>query len=282
MDKELIAGALAGSLAAFVVVPLDIVKIRKQYGGSSKVSTSGSTLHCLREILSKEGFHSLYRGSVPSVFGYLCSWSCYFAIYGTMRKELQKSTFNASVVDLVSATSAGFASTTITSPIWVVRTKIMLLQHSKASQRQVNALQVIRQTWNQSGLAGFWAGLSPSYLGLMHVAIQWPTYEYMRREFARIMQSDIQNNNVVLAASLCAKVIASVSTYPHEVLRTRMQTGENRLSLVGTFKSICQREGALALYRGLSTSLIRQLPTTAVVFVAHNSIMRILEGASTR
>ena len=279
MDKELIAGALAGSLAALVVVPLDIVKVRKQYWGNSALA-SGSTFHCLQQIVYREGLHSLYRGSIPSVFGYLCSWSCYFAIYTTMRTELQhyssNSSFNAALLDSLAATTAGFASTTLASPIWVIRTKFMLQQQRQTAYETSSLLQTIRQTWSQNGLKGFWAGLSPSYLGLMHVAIQWPVYEFMRVRVASIASCDVHSNAVVLGASMCAKLAAALVTYPHEVLRTRMQTAsaECRLTLLGTIGSIWRREGAQAFYRGLSTSLIRQVPVTAVVLVVHNSIVR--------
>lgn len=78
-----------------------------------------------------------------------------------------------------------------------------------------------------------------------------------------------------------AKMTASVATYPHEVLRTRLQTYRKLIGTQGQpvdpqhrvpgiirmAKTIVHNEGWRALYRGLSVNLVRTVPNSAVTMV---------------
>jgi solute carrier family 25 folate transporter 32 len=71
---------------------------------------------------------------------------------------------------------------------------------------------------------------------------------------------------------------ASVATYPHEVVRTRLQaqrrlllpTGgppRKRSGIVRTTRKIIHFEGWRGLYRGLSVNLFRTVPNSAVTML---------------
>src|SRR6266403_2826788 len=70
---------------------------------------------------------------------------------------------------------------------------------------------------------------------------------------------------------------ASVATYPHEVVRTRLQTQRRlllpsgvprkRLGVMNTTRKILHFEGWRGLYKGLSVNLIRTVPNSAVTML---------------
>jgi solute carrier family 25 (mitochondrial folate transporter), member 32 len=74
---------------------------------------------------------------------------------------------------------------------------------------------------------------------------------------------------------------ASMATYPHEVLRTRLQTHRHPIGahgrpidpsqrvpgIIQAAKLIIRDEGWRSLYRGLSINLVRTVPNSAVTMV---------------
>lgn len=73
---------------------------------------------------------------------------------------------------------------------------------------------------------------------------------------------------------------ASIVTYPHEVLRTRLQTHRRPLEatpdtggrvpgIIRLAKTIVKHEGGSALYRGLSVNLVRTVPNSAVTMLTY-------------
>jgi solute carrier family 25 folate transporter 32 len=85
--------------------------------------------------------------------------------------------------------------------------------------------------YTTEGLRAFYSGLTPALLGLTHVAVQFPAYEFLKTKFtgqgmgASPTESDPKSHWFgILSASILSKIMASSATYPHEVIRTRLQT----------------------------------------------------------
>ena len=77
-------------------------------------------------------------------------------------------------------------------------------------------------------------------------------------------------------------MVASIATYPHEVVRTRLQTQKRlvnnalregdmppqpRIGVIKTVRDIVRNEGWRGLYRGLSVNLVRTVPNSAVTML---------------
>ena len=90
-------------------------------------------------------------------------------------------------------------------------------------------------------------------------------------------------SDTILLCSAIAKMTASIVTYPHEVVRTRLQTlrlpiAEDassdgmikmhaRRGIIYTTRKIIQKEGWTGLYKGLSVNLFRTVPNSAVTLL---------------
>ena len=204
-----------------------------------------------------------------------------------------------------------------TNPIWVIKTRLMsqsssriATNHSKAPWHYKNTWDAARVMYRTEGLLSFYSGLTPALLGLTHVAIQFPLYEVFKEKFTGIgkgqkeTDEDRSHHFYGLAmAVFLSKVCASTATYPHEVVRTRLQTQQRSTSMpasqglqmregsrkavdhgrplgftstdlryrgtVQTCKTIFMDEGWRGFYAGLGTNLIRAVPsamTTILTF----------------
>ncbi|CAO1628851.1 unnamed protein product [Parajaminaea phylloscopi] len=199
----------------------------------------------LRTIYRDDGVRGFYRGLGPTIFGYLPTWAIYFTVYdgckdllasrGGTRQRGEEDFVN----HILSALTAGAASTVCTSPLWVVKTRFMLQSTKPRSPNEPppykHTLDAFIRIMQSEGPRGFYRGLLPSLMGVSHVAVQFPLYEKLKG-WARTSSWATQTGagsgspdgrdispKVILLCSSTAKMIASVLTYPHEVVRTRLQ-----------------------------------------------------------
>lgn len=311
-----ISGATAGIISALVVCPLDVAKTKLQAQGgfialqrrllSSQLSPGeplpGSVVKrkyhgffgTLSTIFREEGIKGLYRGVVPITIGYLPTWAIYFVVY----EEVKNKTSESRHLDhfpfmshMISALTAGAISTLATNPIWVVKTRLMT-QTAKYTTYH-GTLDAFRKMYRNEGIMSFYAGLGPALLGLLHVAVQFPLYEYLKT-LLKIDETQSKMTQIpqILTASVLAKVFASSITYPHEVIRTRTQIQLPHLSstlvaalnsnpstpattntrkyrgIIQTAKTVYLEEGWRAFYSGLGTNMVRTVPASAVTLLS--------------
>ena len=102
-------------------------------------------------------------------------------------------------------------------------------------------------------------------------------YEYLKKEARSISPDSVESASDLLLASGLSKMTASLVTYPHEVIRSRMMdargpfAGENVLR---TAKRVVKNEGWGSLYAGIHVSLLRVVPNCCITFVSYELILR--------
>ncbi|KAI0791932.1 mitochondrial carrier [Abortiporus biennis] len=308
--KHFVAGGLGGMCGAIVTSPFDVVKTRlqsdlfKEKHGTIGVSGNGvvvaarrtnllwhfvETGHILRDIYRDESPRALFKGLVPTLVGVIPARSINFFAYGN-GKQIIANNFNNgqenSWVHLVAAACAGIATGTATNPIWVVKTRLQLdahtLQTSQPGQSKMlgGSWNTIKQIMREEGIKGFYKGLSASYLGVTEGTIQWVLYERLKKLTANTEgKGGFMEWVGLLGSAGTAKCVASLITYPHEVLRTRLRqplvNGQVKYKgLVQTLRLVIAEEGAKSLYGGLSAHLMRVIPNAAVMFFIYEAALR--------
>lgn len=84
----------------------------------------------------------------------------------------------------------------------------------------------------------------------------------------------------LVGSSLIAKLVASTITYPHEVLRARIQDGRRNFRegnhVFKVVQEVVQKEGVAALWSGVKVNAIRTIPATILSFVSYEYFSRYL------
>ncbi|GAA5943735.1 hypothetical protein JCM1841_002540 [Sporobolomyces salmonicolor] len=133
------------------------------------------------------------------------------------------------------------------------------------------------------GVRGFYKGLSASLLGVTEGTIQWGLYEQFKRMAKAGTAEEEEAGWRVSIAAGAAKLVATVITYPHEVIRTRLRQPvppsgiPKYVSLVQAFQLVVKEEGWRALYGGMSPHLLRVVPNAITMFWVYERVIGLAE-----
>jgi len=279
-----VSGAVAGALGAAVTTPLEVLKTRLQVQTRRKYRT---ILGSLGLIVREEGIRGLYRGLAPTLLALPPNWAIYFCTYEALRGYfVETQTYGTVTVNAISATGAGLVTCVSTNPLWVVKTRFQVqgIQSFKSSHKVFtkdysSTLGALLRIAREEGFRGLYSGLGPSIFGVANVTIMLPLYEELKVLAATRLgkkKSELQAGELA-ASSALAKAVASSITYPHEVVRSRMQISGRCASILPTCREILSEGGLRAFYRGCATNLTRTMPTAAVTFTSFEIISRNLE-----
>ena len=133
----------------------------------------------IRTIVKEEGFGGLYVGIFPTLLTVPLFWSIYWSTYTHFKSSYQEKLPDSPpfVHHILSAISAGAIGDVVTNPLWVTRTRMQtLIFHETTGSRaaSISTFGMIRNIYENEGIGAFYRGLGASFLGLSHVAVQFP------------------------------------------------------------------------------------------------------------
>jgi Mitochondrial carrier protein len=252
---------IGGMTAATLTAPLDVLKTRLQSDfyqaqlAQSRLAKGISphahlsplrsgllhfreTFQILGSVHRVEGWRALFKGLGPNLIGVVPARSINFFVVGNGKRiiaDYGNHGEESAWVVLCAAAMAGIVTSTVTNPIWLIKTRLQLDKNivektgGVAIRRYKNSWDCIKQVVRQEGIRGLYKGMSASYLGVTESTLQWVLYEQMKKSLAkreeRIVLSGRPKNvwdrtvewtgNVGAAGG--AKLVAALATYPHEV-----------------------------------------------------------------
>ena len=308
---QLIAGGIGGTAGVVATCPLDVVqtrlqsttvKIRRTHSSLASVGLinggmnvnvdsrpfSGGILSYMRFIVKTEGLFALYKGLAPNLVGVAPSRAIYFTIYSKTKNffgKLGPLSTSSPLVHMMSAISASLSTSTLTNPIWFVKTRLQLDFRSTGVRKKIESL--IKEVYKKDGIRGFYRGLTASYAGASETVLYFVTYEQAKETLARfrnVSVDDLNSFDHVIGAGV-SKFFATASVYPHEVARTRMRQQlyhpDGRDLYTGffqTLKKVYRDEGRAGLYGGMGAHLLRQVPNTVIMFVTYEAVVKFLSN----
>ncbi|XP_035765448.1 mitochondrial folate transporter/carrier-like isoform X2 [Neolamprologus brichardi] len=246
--ENLIAGLSGGVVSTLVLHPLDLVKIRFAVSDGLELRPKYSGMvHCMKSVWQQEGLRGLYQGVTPNVWGAGASWGLYFFFYNAIKgytKEGRQAELSATE-HLVSAAEAGILTLTLTNPIWVTKTRLVLQYSADRNGKQYKGMfDALVKIYRHEGVSGLYKN----------------PLEY-----------------ITMAA--LSKIFAVATTYPYQVVRARLQDQHNRYNgVIDVVRRTWRNEGALGFYKGIIPNLIRVTPACCITFVVYENVSHFFLG----
>lgn len=156
--------------------------------------------------------------------------------------------------------------------------KISPIGESWTSSSKQTIQETVRALYAEGGIFTFWRGMTANLLGLSHVAVQFPAYEKLKVVFRGNKAEGNEKTAELLLASGISKISASILTYPHEVIRSRMMDirSMHGVGFVETCRRVYAIEGVIGFYAGISVSLIRVIPNTMITFLVYERVLHLI------
>lgn len=139
--------------------------------------------------------------------------------------------------------------------------------------------RTINSTWDglrkiaqNEGPRTLWRGLSPTLVMAVPAnVIYFAGYDWLRTAQASPFRRTVPDAYIPLVAGATARVLAAIAVSPIEMFRTRMQAANHTATAAGHFRETMDglremvgTQGVLSLWRGLTLTLWRDVPFSAI------------------
>ncbi|CAI2172913.1 158_t:CDS:2, partial [Funneliformis geosporum] len=175
MSGRFLSGGLGGVISQFAIYPLETIKTRlmSSSGVSSKSSSDGNILlKTAGGMWKTQGVRSFYKGLIPSLIGVFPYAAVDMSVYEGLKLAYIKRENSLQVemepkqtsvfVSLGCGMISGSIGATIVYPLALVRTRLQAQGTPGHPQTYNGAFDVIKKTYVNEGLRGFYKGLAPS------------------------------------------------------------------------------------------------------------------------
>jgi len=303
--EHLVAGVSGGVVSTLVCHPLDLIKVRFQvYEGHALANPKVSRpqyrglLHAGLTIAKADGLSGLYAGIVPNIVGGGAAWGLYFLFYNAAKNFIRGDADRplSWKENMVCACQSGVVTLGLTNPIWVTKTRLCLQYErlrlkklgqlpassssSSSSSSYSGMTNALGQIYRQEGVRGLYRGFVPGLFGVSHGVLQFMAYEEMKKHYNRYRgaahDARFSTAEYLIFAAL-SKCFAAVSTYPYQVMRTRLQDQHRQYrGLTEVVVCLWKYEGVKGFYKGLVPSLMRVVPATMITFLTYENVSHAL------
>lgn len=176
---------------------------------------------------------------------------------------------------MLAGCASGIASAFITSPIELLKIREQLDYTGRGAKPQT--WQVLKQIWKSNGVRGLYRGLGVTCLRDLGYGPYFFSYELINRLLLSLHeatplpgeQQSLSNLELAFSGAL-AGVLAWVSTFPIDCVKTRVQAGTSADGgMVSAAREIYSQGGVGAFWRGVGATVLRAIPVNATLFVVY-------------
>eukprot|EP01113_Clastostelium_recurvatum_P041917 TRINITY_DN6735_c0_g1_i1.p1 TRINITY_DN6735_c0_g1~~TRINITY_DN6735_c0_g1_i1.p1 ORF type:complete len:322 (+),score=31.93 TRINITY_DN6735_c0_g1_i1:44-967(+) len=187
---KITAGATSGAIGAAICSPTDLVKVRMQAQGVPGKASAyhyPSTLSAFGIIYKGEGVRGLYKGVVPTTQRAAILTATQLASYDHIKQAVLAAGVlgtDGPLIHFAASTCAGFIAAATTSPVDVVKTRVMNqpLGPAGVGLLYANSWDCVLKTIRSEGFMGLYKGFIPNWLRIgPHTIVTFLVYEQLRR-----------------------------------------------------------------------------------------------------
>eukprot|EP01024_Parvocaulis_polyphysoides_P029813 TRINITY_DN27042_c1_g2_i1.p1 TRINITY_DN27042_c1_g2~~TRINITY_DN27042_c1_g2_i1.p1 ORF type:complete len:290 (-),score=26.86 TRINITY_DN27042_c1_g2_i1:285-1154(-) len=275
-SKDFIAGGVSGALGVLAGQPLDTIRVRIQQGNQSKF---GATMWgCYLQTLKTEGLFGLYRGVSYPLLTVAFQNAIIFQAFGIGNRLLQDWGGNG-FTNLFCVTFAGMFSglvqNSITCPIDVLKIRLQVQKDMPGQSTYVGALPMLYKIIRNEGIQGLYRGLTITAIrDVPSFGVYFAVYEACK--FNQHFNNDHMISHFV--AGGIAGVVSWAVVYPFDVIKSRIQSSSN-LQYYSWYQCMIdsyRKEGGAVFFRGLDACLTRAFLVNAVIFLAYETSLNVL------
>ena len=303
--ERIVCASIGASLTVLATMPLDVIKTRVQaaaaahadrgsrisssggggsgssVGGGSRRGTVKTALSTAAALVRSEGVTALWRGLAPSLLMAVPAQTLYFVFYESCRSLLERGG-SSSLSSALAPMTAGMVSRALVvialAPLELVRTQAM-------AARGVARLPLLVALQNEARGAGLWRGLLPTLVrDVPFSGIYWAAYETTKASLYTALSGRGGGHTSLstswatsFVAGLAAGTLAAAVTTPFDVVKTRLQLGENTRGngALATFLHVARGEGLQGLFSGVILRVARVGPACAIMISCYETGKRV-------
>ena len=281
-------GGLSAVMAQLACQPIETVKVRLQneasVGGATK--KYGNIAKGFGVIVREEGPLALYKGMAPSTLRELSYSTLRFGLYKPIKDfvgslgqggapPLGRPPPEPFWKKLLAGGLAGGIGSAISNPADLLKARMQ----ADAAVRPLSMSAHFRAIVAADGVRGLWRGTSTTVTRAVILgATKLASYDEIKTQMNRRLQLDPKGFPSILAASVGAGLLVTLTTAPADFCRTRFMTSAQMAKQTGlpvqyksgldVAKQVLRTEGPAALYKGWGSQWARIAPYSILQFMA--------------
>jgi len=285
-NKSVFTRLAAGAITAFLVktsfAPIERIKLlyvtQTMFAHEQNVPYR-KLIPTIKYIYQEGGIRGFFKGNLALLLKVMPNTAIKFTFFDLVKtivpQKNRQSPLSSFFTSFSLASLSGATQTCLTYPLDLVRTRIMIDQG-----RYNGIIDCFVKTYQREGLRAFYQGLGLSVLATtFYSGFSLGVFDFSK---ARPHIFDIHGYTVPYTrfiVAMIAATIASVITFPIDLVRKRMQLKGSLSAPVIPFSSgfdcarqVFRNEGIRGLYRGVLLQVVRSAPGTALQLLTYDFV----------
>lgn len=214
-----------------------------------------------------------------------------FGVHGNLMRQFDAHDMRA---QFIAGAAAGGVQSVVCSPMELIKIRLQMQGEGKSSAFQqalsyhskfeyVTPTDCIRKIYKyENGFRGVFKGM---YLTLWRevpsFGFYFASYYYLCDKLGAIYNGDIKIMRLLFCGGV-AGIISWVSTYPFDVIKTRVQSDHKGLykGSIDCARRSYQHEGFTVFFRGMNATLIRAFPGSAATLATVSIFLNFVNSAT--